>query len=145
MTQEETSDAIKVMQAYVDGKEIEWHDEEDFRSDWLIDVYPSWEWGAIDYRIKQESAYPNFVRLWPDKLVEIHTEESKPFDWRGKNIQWVRLCQVDDIPLKVVHVDPEGITLFSISDHHRIFGWEQITLEKYMEWSEDNATWRKFE
>ncbi len=49
MTREQTIEAIRVMQAYVDGKELEfkWGS-----MDWNSTDKPEWNWSAYDYRIK---------------------------------------------------------------------------------------------
>ena len=49
MTREQTIEAIRVMQAYVDGKEVEfkW-----MSKDWNSNDKPEWNWSAYDYRIK---------------------------------------------------------------------------------------------
>lgn len=49
MNIEETKEAIRVMQAYVDGKEVEfkWGS-----MDWNSTDKPEWNWSAYDYRIK---------------------------------------------------------------------------------------------
>jgi hypothetical protein len=48
MNIEETKEAIKVMQAFVDGKEVEhWYYEM-----WVKIHVPRWDWGNTEYRIK---------------------------------------------------------------------------------------------
>ena len=49
MSIEQTKEAIRVMQAYVDGKEVEfkW-----MSKDWNSTDKPEWNWSAYDYRIK---------------------------------------------------------------------------------------------
>ena len=49
MTREQTIEAIRVMQAFVDGKEVEfkWGS-----MDWNSTDKPEWNWSAYDYRIK---------------------------------------------------------------------------------------------
>ena len=58
MTIEQTKEAIKVMQAYVDRKEVEYsakgHDI------WEPNAAPSWSWAGCDYRIKPTST----LRPW---------------------------------------------------------------------------------
>lgn len=57
MTREETTERIKIMQAYVDGKKIQWaYDSTDI---WYDTDYPQWT-PDIDYRIKPESSYRPF-------------------------------------------------------------------------------------
>jgi hypothetical protein len=49
MTREQTKEAILVMQAFVDGNEVEfkW-----MSMDWNSTDKPEWNWSAYDYRIK---------------------------------------------------------------------------------------------
>jgi len=49
MNREQTIEAIRVMQAFVDGKEVEfkWGS-----MDWNSTDKPEWNWSAYDYRIK---------------------------------------------------------------------------------------------
>ena len=48
MNIEETKEAIRVMQAYVDGKEVEFRD----RDGWKRTDLPEWQFSATNYRIK---------------------------------------------------------------------------------------------
>jgi hypothetical protein len=50
MTKEQTKEAIRIMQAFVDGKEVEWR----YRAieGWDTTNDPSWDWVACIYRIK---------------------------------------------------------------------------------------------
>ena len=50
MNREETKKAIAVMQAYVDGKQIEAAQE---GSEWRASL-PIWDWGPNEYRVKPE-------------------------------------------------------------------------------------------
>ena len=49
MNIEETKEAIEVMQAYVDGKDIEM----DYNGTWLHNKSPLWRWGVFEYRIAE--------------------------------------------------------------------------------------------
>ena len=49
MTREETKEAIRVMQAFVDGKDLEYKRHDGV---WMLTTMPSWNWNSIDYRIK---------------------------------------------------------------------------------------------
>ena len=56
MTREQTIEAIRVMQAYVDGKEVEY-----LRIGiWNLITTPCWNWNSIEYRIKPTST----LRPW---------------------------------------------------------------------------------
>lgn len=46
-----TQEKIKVMQAFVDGKEIEFRNYR--KSDWVISADPIWNWIDNDYRVKK--------------------------------------------------------------------------------------------
>jgi len=50
MTREQTIEAIKVMQAYVDGREVEYSCRG--HSIWEPNEAPCWSWSGCDYRIK---------------------------------------------------------------------------------------------
>lgn len=74
MTIEETKERIAVMQAYVDGKQIQWE-----RSDgkWAYVPEPSWSVNA-NYRIKPEPEYRPFKdadECWQEML------KHQPFGW----------------------------------------------------------------
>ena len=49
MTREQTIEAIRVMQAFVDGKEVEYKRHDEF---WMLTTLPLWNWNSIEYRIK---------------------------------------------------------------------------------------------
>ena len=57
MNIEQTKEAIRVMQAYVDGNEVEfkWGS-----MDWNSTDKPEWNWSAYDYRIKPTAT----LRAW---------------------------------------------------------------------------------
>ena len=55
MNREETKEAIKVMQAFVDGKEIESRAID--TQDWKICEHPQWDFWGNNYRIKKEPTY----------------------------------------------------------------------------------------
>lgn len=59
MNIEETKKAIEVMQAFVDGKEIEYRGNGD--CDWTKLSIPAWDWSKYIYRIKP--AEPKKVKL----------------------------------------------------------------------------------
>jgi hypothetical protein len=75
MTREATKNLIVVMQAYVDGKQIQYTDGE---SEYWIDVEsPEWD-PNYDYRIKPEPKYRPFAHAdecWQEML------KHQPFGW----------------------------------------------------------------
>ena len=62
-----TAYKIIVMQAYLDGKEIECKAK--YREDnWSLDRHPTWSWTQCDYRIKEEK--PDIKSSNIDKLAK---------------------------------------------------------------------------
>ena len=58
MTREEIKEAAKVMEAYDNGKEIQFLNEEDDK--WIDTPIPLFNWDKYTYRIKPESQYRPF-------------------------------------------------------------------------------------
>lgn len=54
MTREETKRAVEVMNAYINGKEIEYKNA---ICDWESTNSPCWNWDSLDYRVKPQSQY----------------------------------------------------------------------------------------
>ena len=52
---------IAVMQAFVDGKDIERFVENISGSFWIFDLTPSWNWYSFDYRVKEEPKEPKYI------------------------------------------------------------------------------------
>lgn len=76
MTKEDIAECIKVMQAYVEGKQIQYVDSE--TEDWADIESPIWNWDTYDYRIKPEPKYRPFKdadECWQEML------KHEPFGW----------------------------------------------------------------
>ena len=75
MTKEETKELIAVMQAYVDGKEIEFYDVDDEK--WVTTETPLWS-PNIRYRVRPMPKYRPF-----ESSEECWNEMAKhePFGW----------------------------------------------------------------
>ena len=74
MTREETRDLIAVMQAYVDGKQIQWKHISDM---WMDTTEPLWD-NKTSYRVKPETKYRPFKdadECWQEML------KHEPFGW----------------------------------------------------------------
>lgn len=52
-----TQEQIAIMQAYVDGKEIEFCDG---TKNWQSTSAPAWDWCLFDYRVKPEPKEPTY-------------------------------------------------------------------------------------
>ena len=53
MSKGKLQEAIKVMQAFADGKEIQYYQEE-CSPRWQSTLFPVWNWQEVNYRIKPE-------------------------------------------------------------------------------------------
>lgn len=69
MNRKETAERIKIMQAFVDGKLIEF---KDCMGRWCVAVNPSWNWDSgEEYRIKPVQKYRPFANTeecWQEML-----------------------------------------------------------------------------
>lgn len=121
MTREQTAAAILVMQAYVDGKRIQYQK----KNEPMECEDPEWDWRHFQY-----------IKAYDE-------EEPAPFDFRGKNIQWVS----NGCPRKVQDIGDGGIMLrANTPSGAEILTWDFLKNSfNHWQWSEDNATWRKFE
>ena len=75
MTTEEIRDAAKVMEAYANGKKIQYLDE---YNKWIDATNPSFNWSNYIFRIKPEQKYRPFKtqeECWQEML------KHKPFGW----------------------------------------------------------------
>lgn len=81
MTKEESQNAIKVMQAYINGEKIEYTYINDDKVWYLINL-PTWNWDKYKYRIKQKPKYRPFKdaeECWAEM------QKHQPFGWvKGK-------------------------------------------------------------
>ena len=79
MRREYTADCIKVMQAYVEGKQIQYKDDEV----WIDIEAPDWDWHNWEYRIKPElkcRPFRNAEECWQEM------QKHQPFGWiKDKN------------------------------------------------------------
>jgi hypothetical protein len=71
MNREYAKEAIKVMQAFVEGKEIEYREKG--RSSWAASTYDNmgFDWRAYEYRIKKEPAITYEIVNRNDAVVSI--------------------------------------------------------------------------
>ena len=94
MTTEEIRDAAKVMEAYANGKKIQ------FRkgiNEWINTPYPLFNWDKFTYRVKPEPKYRPFEsqeECWNEML------KHQPFGWLKsiKKQEKVHIGRVFDAP-----------------------------------------------
>lgn len=92
MDRKETAERIKIMQAFVDGKQIEFKDS---MGRWCEAKNPLWNWDSEEkYRIKPESKYRPFKdaeECWQEML------KHQPFGWvkyKEEN-KYTTYCNID--------------------------------------------------
>ena len=87
MTTEETRDAVKVMEAYANGKKIQYKEI----SEWLDTSLPLFNWAKYKYRVKPEPKYRPFEtkeECWNEML------KHQPFGWVTDKCKYVHIVCV---------------------------------------------------
>ena len=90
MTREEIRDAAKIMEAYANGKKIQYLDE---YNKWIDATNPSFNWSNYIFRIKPEQKYRPFKsqeECWNEML------KHQPFGWIINN-DTQRLYNIESI------------------------------------------------
>lgn len=72
MTREETKEAIAVMQAYVDGQNIEFKIRIDPNDPWGDNSSPTWNWDDCNYRVAQDKAEQAWANLSEVQQAAFH-------------------------------------------------------------------------
>lgn len=97
----DTEKKIAVMQAYVDGKQIQykavdatiWHDV----------VEPLWDWSYLDYRVKPESKYRPYKDT--DEMIEDFLHRFQNISSHGNwymPLIWLRLANTEDVRMWLI-------------------------------------------
>lgn len=90
MTREEAKELLPIIQAYADGKQIQYFEERTMR--WEDITAPSWIRG-IPYRVEPESKYRPFrntKECWQEML------KHQPFGWVKINGQYTNITKIDN-------------------------------------------------
>lgn len=118
MNRKETAERIEIMQAFVDGKQIEF---KDCMGRWCVAVNPSWDWDSDgEYRIKPVQKYRPFVNLeecWQEM------QKHNPFGW----IKY----KTDNVYSFIVKVDKDYVYL-AVNEY-----WSFETLFKKYTFADD--------
>ena len=105
MTKEELQNAIKVMQAFANGKQVEYASLGN-NVEWHSADAPSWDWHNYNYRIKPQPKYRPFKdakECWQEMLKHV------PFGWIK--------CIDKIVPSKYINIASiknEGIVINSV-------------------------------
>ena len=88
MTTEETRKAVKVMEAYANGKKIQYLDN---NNKWIDAHNPVFDWYNCAYRIKPEPKYRPFKsqeECWNEML------KHQPFGWIKDDYKYIHISSV---------------------------------------------------
>ena len=105
-----TADYIKVMQAYVEGQQIQYKDDEV----WIDIDDPDWDWHNWEYRIKPESNYRPFrdsEECWQEM------QKHRPFGWiKNKNNGHYAMITKVNADFDKKHIAISGINIWTLSE-----------------------------
>ena len=105
-----TADYIKVMQAYVEGKQIQYKDDEV----WIDIDDHDWDWHNWEYRIKPEPNYRPFrdvEECWQEM------QKHRPFGWiKNKNNGHYAMITKVNADFDKKHIAISGINICTLSE-----------------------------
>ena len=105
-----TADYIKVMQAYVEGKQIQYKDDEA----WIDIDDPDWDWHNWEYRIKPEPNYRPFrdvEECWQEM------QNHRPFGWiKNKNDGHYSMITKVNADFDKKHIAISVINIWTLSE-----------------------------
>ena len=109
MTREETNEVIKVMSAYVNGKKIQYLNDD---GRWVDTPNPLFDWSRWEYRIKSEPNYrpfKNAEECWQEM------QKHHPFGWiKDKNDGHYSMVTTVDAAEGEKHISISGDYLCSL-------------------------------
>ena len=110
MKRSDTADYIKVMQAYVEGKQIQYKDDEV----WIDIEYPDWDWHNWEYRIKPE---PNYRPFRDSEECWHEMQKHRPFGWiKNKNNGHYSMITKVNADFDKKHIAISGINIWTLSE-----------------------------
>lgn len=115
MTTEETRDAAKVMEAYANGKKIQYLNDD---NEWVDTSLPLFNWAKHFYRVKPEPKYRPF-KSQEECWEEMH---------KHPDFGWVRSKKCNALLWNVTSINKDDITI--ICDYykfHRAFECFEFT------------------
>ena len=105
-----TADYIKVMQAYVEGKQIQYKDDEV----WIDIDDPDWDWHNWEYRIKPE---PNYRPFRDSEECWQEMQKHRPFCWiKNKNNGHYAMITKVNADFDKKHIAISGINIWTLSE-----------------------------
>ena len=105
-----TAEYIKVMQAYVEGKQIQYKDDEV----WIDIDDPDWDWHNWEYRIKPE---PNYRPFRDSEECWQEMQKHRPFGWiKNKNNGHYAMITKVNADFDKKHIAISGINIWTLSE-----------------------------
>ena len=105
-----TADYIKVMQAYVEGKQIQYKDDEV----WIDIDDPDWDWHNWEYRVKPE---PNYRPFRDSEECWQEMQKHRPFCWiKNKNNGHYAMITKVNADFDKKHIAISGINIWTLSE-----------------------------
>ena len=89
-----TQEMIAVMQAYTDGKEIEFRQRCDVNKTYKVIDLPSWDWDNYDYRVKETPEYVPFTFDDAEFLIGKVVKHKKD-NW----VELITYCNQNETPI----------------------------------------------
>lgn len=123
MTVEKTKEYNSILQAFIDGKELEWRAKG--TSSWNRVCNPSWDFSTVEYRIREEPKLRPYDNQ--EEFLKARKEHGPYLYWKNGYL---------DTPVRIV---PEGIVLL---DHYKslsakattdIFFWSNLLEYKWQD------------
>lgn len=94
-----TQEKIKVMQAFCEGKAIQYRKKDSLNQWYNVGVEPIWDWNQVDYRIKPEPRVI-YVNEYAEGLAHVHFNSEVEAKTVGYNtIRQIKFVEVleDDV------------------------------------------------
>ena len=113
-----TKEMIKIMQAFEDGKKIEYKVRKEDGA-WCMVTFPIWDWWSYDYRIKKEPKYVPFE--WEDRAQFMGKWIRRKFECDNEYAVG-RLFIKDNTPCLII----EGGYIYTFEEVFRIFEFLSI-------------------
>lgn len=125
MTREETKEAIRIMQAYVDGKQIQVRNG----MGWRNCLEPTWAWYGTTFRIAPDQEEPKEKHYRPYTMEEFVQE-------MHKHDGFIKARAFDKYGVSVIFI---GRDFIRITIGHSIENHSYRELSNYFVWSDDGT------
>lgn len=131
MDKETTKEMVEIMDAYIEGHDIQYKDVNDDEAKWQDVSEPNWMWGKFEYRIKpKKKKYKydvgDYVLVLDGSNISDYTGDftDEISEFVGRILQIKECTQVDFLPCYVMkgeslenfYFDERGLALVKIGE-----------------------------